>query len=148
MILFEKQGVITPAQDKTNISFEFEVPQGVSVLDIDFSYFPKTLEDEGSAVDIISSALEKYLGKDNGKDPRDFLPVKNLITLSADDPFGYRGAAHRQPNEQHIVLAEEKSTPGFLNREVRLGKWNIMLNVHCCVCDVSFNLKISGGERK
>ena len=148
MIFFEKQGVITPAQDKTNISFEFEVPQGVSVLDIDFSYFPKTLEDEGSAVDILSSALEKYLGKDNDQDPRDFLPVKNLITLSADDPSGYRGAAHRQPNEQHIVLAEENSTPGFLNREVSAGKWRVMLNFYCCVCGVHYSLKISGGERK
>lgn len=148
MVLFEKQGVITPAQDKTNISFEFEVPQGVSVLDIDFSYFPKTLADEGSAVDILSSALEKYLGKDNDQDPRDFLPVKNLITLSADDPSGYRGAAHRQPNEQHIVLAAESSTPGFLNREVSAGKWRVMLNVHCCVCDVHYSLKISGGERQ
>lgn len=148
MIIFEKQGVITPAQDKTNLSFEFEVPRGVSALFIDFSYSPKTLDDEEAAVSAVSAALEKYLGKDNGKDPHDFLPVNNLVTLSADDPLGYRGVAHRQPNEQHIVLAEESSTPGFLNREVFSGKWRIMLNVHCCVCEAHYRLKISGGDEK
>ncbi len=148
MTIFEKQGVITPAQDKTNISFAFEVPAGVAELHIDYSYAPKIMEDEDAAVRMISDALEKYLGSENGKDPRDFLPVKNLITVSVDDPAGYRGAAHRQPNEQHIVIGTAKTTPGFTKGAVRSGSWRVMLNVHCCACDVNYSLKISGGEEK
>lgn len=62
MVIFDKSGVITPEMDKTNISFDFEVPQGVSELNIDFSYSPKTVEDESAALNAVSDALEKYLG--------------------------------------------------------------------------------------
>ena len=148
MSIFEKRGTITPAQDKTNISFAFDVPKGVSALNIDFSYSPKTLENEEEAFRLVSDALNKYFGADNGKDPHAFLPVKNLITVSLDDPNGYRGAAHRQPNEQHLVIAAEGSSPGFLNREVPAGSWRVMLNVHCCACDVDYILKIGGGDEK
>lgn len=146
MVILEKSGVITPDMDKTNIEFEFDVPGGVLVLNIDFAYSPKTLENEKEAVGLISAAFEKYLGRGNGRNPHDFLPVNNLITVSADDPLGYRGAAHRQPNEQHLVIAAENSSPGFLNREMTAGKWRVMLNVHCCVCDIEYDLKISGGK--
>lgn len=146
MTILEKNGVITPEMDKTNIEFEFDVPTGVSSFGIDFSYSPKTLENEDEALRLVSAALEKYFGRDNGKEPRDFLPVNNLITISLDDPAGYRGAAHRQPNEQHIVIDEKNSSPGFSNRKVPAGKWRVMLNIHCCVCNVNYNLKISGGE--
>ena len=144
MILLEKKGVITPDMDKTNIAFNFDVPDGVSALNMDFSYSPKTLDDESAAVRLISSALEQYLGTDHGKDPRDFLPVKNLITVSVDDPLGYRGAAHRQPNEQHIVIGGAETSPGFTKGAVSSGTWRVVLNVHCCVCDAAYNLKISG----
>ena len=144
MILLEKKGVITPDMDKTNIAFSFDVPDGVSALNMDFSYSPKTLDDESAAVRLISSALEQYLGTDHGKDPRDFLPVKNLITVSVDDPLGYRGAAHRQPNEQHIVIGRAETSPGFTKGAVSSGTWRVVLNVHCCVCDAAYNLKISG----
>ena len=145
MILLKKKGVITPDMDKTNIAFSFDVPYGVSALNMDFSYSPKTLDDESAAVRLISSALEQYLGTDHGKDPRDFLPVKNLITVSVDDPLGYRGAAHRQPNEQHIVIGGAETSPGFTKGAVSSGTWRVVLNVHCCVCDAAYNLKISGG---
>lgn len=146
MTILEKSGVITPDMDKTNIEFFFDVPQGVTALNIDFAYSPKALENEDEALNLISAALEKYLGSDNGKDPHDFMPVNNLVTVSLDDPLGYRGAAHRQPNEQHIVIAAENSSPGFLNRETAAGKWRVMLNVHCCVCNIDYDLKISGGK--
>lgn len=148
MVTLDKSGIITPDMDKTNISFEFEVPDGVSKLDIDYLYSPKTVEDESVALNAVSAALEKYLGAENTADPHSFLPVNNLVTLSLDDPEGYRGAAHRQPCEQHIVIGDGCSSPGFSKNAVQGGKWRIMLNVHCCVCNVSYSLKISGGEEK
>lgn len=146
MIVLEKSGVITPDMDKTNIQFEFDLPGDVSAVIIDYSYSPKTLENEDEALRLISAALKKYEGAECGKDPHDFLPVNNLITISVDDPQGYRGAAHRQTNKQRIIIAEKNSTPGFVNREISAGKWRVMLNVHCCVCNVEYNLKISGGK--
>lgn len=148
MVIFDKSGVITPEMDKTNISFDFDVPQGVSKLDIDFSYSPKTAEDDSLALNAVSASLEKYLGAENDADPHSFLPVNNLVTVSLDDPEGYRGAAHRQPCEQHIVIGSGCSSPGFLKNSVQSGKWRIILNVHCCVCNISYSLKISGGEEK
>lgn len=146
MIIFEKQGVIAPDKDKTNIPFEFEVPAGVSALCIDYSYSPKNQEDVQAAERLVAGALEKYLGRGHGKDPRDFLPVSNLITLSVDSPSGYRGAAHRQSANQHIELSAGSASPGFVKGEPESGRWRVVLNVHCCACEVSFDLKISGGE--
>lgn len=148
MILLEKSGVITPDMDKTNIAFEFDAPDDFGAITADFSYAPKTLEDEDAALRLVYSALKRFRPDGGQDDPHEHLPVKNLITLSFDDPNGYRGAAHRQPNEQHIRLCESGGTPGFYNRKNRGGKWRVMLNIHCCVSDVRYTLKIEGGEEK
>ena len=70
--LFEKQGVVTPEDDKTNIYFEFAVPQGIDKIIIDYSYSPKTVENRADAVSLISAGLEKYLGTDNRENPIDY----------------------------------------------------------------------------
>ena len=99
--LFEKNGFVTPEDDKTNIYSEFDVPSGIDKIIIDYSYSPKTVENRADAVSLISAGLEKYLGTDNRENPIDYLPVKNLITLSLDENGKYRGAAHRQDDVQH-----------------------------------------------
>lgn len=144
MLIFSKSGVITPANDKTNISHSFSVPSGVKKLVVKYSYNPKTVDDKADALGIVNKALSKYSA--SFLNPEKMLPVKNLTTLSFDENGKYRGACHRQPNEQTVVIAENNSTPGVFNRAVEEGEWNIVLNVHYVGCDVNYEIEIEGED--
>lgn len=144
MIIFEKSGTVLPEQDKTNIPLAFTVPDGIEKLVIDYSYSPKTLDDKEKAYKLLEKSIEKYLGSECNAKPEDFMPVKNLITLSLDENGNYRGAAHRQADKQHHEISEDAASPGFLKGKIHSGKWKLMLNVHCCACEVNYNVKITG----
>lgn len=148
MLIFEKKGRITPLDDKTNISFCFYVPQGISKLIIDYSYSPKEFEDKEAAIALINERLAKYLGAGHSENAEDYLPVKNLITLSLDENGKYRGAAHRQANQQHHEIAAASASVGFEKGTIESGEWRIVFNVHCCACDVDFEIKVSGEEEE
>lgn len=142
MIIFSKQGRITEQDDKTNISFDFTVPDGIKKLTVKYSYSPKEVEDRISANRAIVSGMKKY--GVSFADPEAFMPVKNLVTLSFDENGGYRGACHRQPNKQTVIISESGSTPGILNRPIKAGNWDIMLNVHFAGCDIDYSIEIDG----
>ena len=148
MIIFETAGKVLPEQDKTNIPLEFTVPEGIEKLMIDYEYSPKKLEDEEKAEKLLAKSIEKYLGDEYKAEPQDFMPVKNLITLSLDDNGEYRGAAHRQADKQHHEISKEYASPGFIKGEIHSGKWQVVLNVHCCACDVNYRIKVAGEESK
>ncbi|MBQ9227244.1 MAG: hypothetical protein IJ168_00305 [Eubacterium sp.] len=140
MKLFTHSGTVTPQQSKTNIDLSFTVPEGVDAVRVVYTYTPKT---------VASPAAERAVREGMAAcgvtsfDLAAQLPVKNLITLSFDDPEGYRGACHRQPNEQHILLGTD-STPGILNRPVTAGTWHAVLNVHYAGCTVQYTLTAEG----
>lgn len=144
MILFEKAGTVTPQQDKTNIFFDFNVPDNIEKLIIDYSYSPKTVEDKQTAINLVKEKMKQY---NAGGTAEDYLPVKNLITLSLNDEKGYRGAAHRQADIQHHEISEKRADAGFIKGRINSGKWQIALNVHCCACKVDYNIKITGEEK-
>lgn len=146
MIIFEKTGKVIPEQDKTNIALAFSVPDGTDRLIIDYTYGPKLLEDKNTAHALLKKSIEKYLGNEYCAEPDDFMPVKNLITLSLDENGKYRGAAHRQADTQHHEIGEALASPGFIKGRITGGTWKIVLNVHCCACDVNYSIKISAEE--
>lgn len=148
MVIFEKAGRVLPEQDKTNIPLEFTVPEGIEKLIIDYEYAPKILEDKKKAEKLLAESIEKYLGDEYRAEPQDFMPVKNLITLSLDDNGEYRGAAHRQADKQHHEISKEFASEGFIKGEIHSGKWQVVLNVHCCACDVNYQIKVAGEELK
>ena len=97
MLIFSTKGKITTANDKTNLIHRFDVPENLDRLIIKYSYSPKILENRERAVAVIRDCFDKYDETLVGK-PADYLPVKNLITISVDENGKYRGAAHRQAN--------------------------------------------------
>lgn len=141
MILFEKAGVITPKQDKTNLFFDFDVPDGIEKLIIDYNYSPKTVEDKQTAIKLIKEKMKQYNADGTAED---YLPIKNLITLSLNDEKGCRGAAHRQADIQHHEISKDFADFGFIKGEIKSGKWKFSLNVHCCACNVNYKIKITG----
>ncbi|MFR5875356.1 MAG: hypothetical protein ACLUFN_02575 [Eubacterium sp.] len=142
MIIFSKQGKITEHDDKTNIVLEFTVPNGVKKLTVTYSYNPKEVEDKALARKAIANGMNKY--GVNFANPEAFMPVKNLVTLSFDENGEYRGACHRQPNNQTVIIAESESTAGIFNRPIQPGKWDVMLNVHFAGCEIDYNIEING----
>lgn len=148
MIIFETAGRVLPEQDKTNIPLEFTVPEGIDKMIIDYEYSPKMLEDREKAEALLKESIEKYLGDEYKAEPRDFFPVKNLITLSLDGNGVYRGAAHRQADKQHHEISREFASPGLIKGEIHAGKWQVVLNVHCCACAVDYKIQIAGEELK
>ena len=141
MRLFYKKGIITPKDDKTNIPLEFEVNGDFDIIRVSYSYYPKTVSNEETALKTINEKMRQYDYTDYNAE--DYLPVKNLVTLSFDDPLGYRGACHRQPNEQKIIIGKN-STSGIENRENPRGKWRIVLNVHYAGCNIDYEIGVSG----
>ncbi len=148
MLIFEKAGKVLPEQDKTNIPIEFQVPNGMEKLVIDYAYSPKILMDEEKATELLEKSIKKYLGKKYKAEPKDFMPVKNLITLSLDENGNYRGAAHRQADRQHHEISRDFASAGFEKGEIAGGKWTLVLNVHCCSCTVDYNVRITGEEKR
>lgn len=145
MILLNKCGKITVDNNKTNITFPFEIKDDFKSIKIKFEYAPKTLEDREKSIQIIKSCLEKY-GEDEEFNIESYLPVKNLVTLSLDSSREYIGAIHRQSNKQELVVSSDYSSPGFFKTDITKGEWKIMLNVHSVSCDVEYKLVIEGEE--
>ncbi len=142
MIILQTSGKITTQQDKTNITIPFFVDSNIEKIIIDYSYTPKIVE---NGEKLVADCLAKYqVQSDNA---HQFLPVKNLVTISFDDPDGYRGACHRQANDQQIIIAQSNSTPGVINSPIQSGQWQIMLNVHYVGCDVEYTLTVTGVEK-
>lgn len=143
MLLFSTKGRITTANDKTNLIHKFDVPGDIAALKIKYHYSPKTLEDREKAVAIVRDCFDKYDENLIGR-PADYLPVKNLITLSVDSCGKYRGAAHRQADTQEHIISQDFASPGFMKGAVEEGEWDIILNVHSISCDVDYTIEIEG----
>lgn len=143
MVIFDKKGKITVDCDKTNISNKFDVPSGIKLLKIRYSYSPKILEDREKAVMIVRDCFEKY-DEEMITRPIDYLPVKNLVTISVDENGKYRGAAHRQADRQEHIISENFASPGFIKGAISQGQWDIVLNVHSVSCDVEYEIVVEG----
>ena len=140
MKIFSRNGKISEKDSKTNIVYSFTVSENTKRLTVNYSYFPKEVENREKALRLIEEGLEKYDEKCEAL--TDFLPIRNLITLSFDENGRYRGACHRHPNNQTIVISDENSTPGIINRPLEGGEWQVVLNVHYAGCEVDYSIEI------
>ncbi|WP_240414458.1 hypothetical protein [Paenibacillus periandrae] len=149
-LLLEVEEKLAIAQTQTHITYSFAVSDSCRKVNIDFNYSPKTLDNEALSKGIIEQSLRKY---NDGNDPimedswTRFLPLKNLITVSVDDPNGFRGACHRHDSEQHLFLAAGSASPGLMPGLLIQGNWSITLSLHAIVTEVcSFKLRVWEGE--
>ena len=132
-------GQLTPKDSKSHIVHVFNVETGGGKLIFMFSYEPKKLIDNDVAKELIKESIIKYVG--NEKEQvlirwRSFLPLQNLITISIDDPFRFRGAAHRHSPDQELFISENNSSPGLLFGKIISGKWMVTISAHAVVTEV------------
>lgn len=149
MLLLEKEFQVFYSDEKTNISFPFEVPEGVNALKVTFSYSPKVLYDDERSKMLIENNIKKDAGDFADEYPswKEYLPLKNLITVSVDDPVTYRGCAHRQAEYMEHIIGEDFASDGFNKGKVQGGQWKVVLNLHGIVTEkVDCILKVEAGD--
>lgn len=110
---------LTAADGKQNIPYPFEIPPGITRLEVSLVYSPEIVDG-----------------------------FHNLVTLSVFDSAGWRGAGHRHGNRQIVMLGQGSVTPGYLPGAIMPGAWQIVLDTHTVmpgpVCEV--DLKIRGDD--
>lgn len=151
-ILLDVQGKLTPAASKSQIIYAFPVLEDVDGLTIKFSYAPKLLEDADRAQELIQLAAPRYMEEPQLSSYLErweqVLPLQNLLTLSLDDPHGFRGAAHRHTSDQVHRIDNAAASPGFLPGPMNAGMWRITVSVHAVVTDhCTYELQVLGWKR-
>lgn len=137
MILKNTTLTLRQSEEKTTRHIPFSVPEGVKKLIIAYSYSPKILEDKEKSYELIKENIIRDGGEDveGYKAYEQFMPLKNLVTLSLFSPEGFRGAAHRQAENQLHEISTEAASYGFLKGEITKGQWELCLNVHAIVTE-------------
>ncbi len=146
--VLNKSTVLSPCDEKTNIICPFTVKGEVNAVYIDFDYSPKNLDDFEKSKFLIKKCLsvDEPDITDDMINFNDFLPLKNLVTVSVYSPCGWVGSAHRHNPVQHHIVNKIKSSPGFISGEIVPGEWYVCINVHAVVTDECIcNLKVSVG---
>lgn len=149
MILIEKEFQVFYEDEKTNISFPFDVNEDVKSLKITFGYDPKLLEDDDRSKMLIENNIKKDAGDFADEYPcwKEFTPLKNLITVSVDDPDTYRGCAHRQDKDQVHIIREDFASRGFHKGAIQKGQWKVGLHLHGIVTEkVNCSLMVEAGD--
>jgi hypothetical protein len=146
-MLIDARGQVTPVCSRSHITYSFDISKPVGELKIQFTYYPKRLEDLERSKALILESLEKYSVSDNPELDRanweTFMPLTNLITLSVDDPERHRGAGHRHDPDQLLFLSHLESSPGFVSGPIVQGMWRVTLSLHGIVSELcSYELKI------
>ncbi len=148
-VIFEKNFILTPENEKTNVPLDFYVDDDFSKLEIHYAYSPKNMDDIEKSMVLIDENIKRDAGDNYGDytSREEYLPLKNHITISLDSPSAYVGAAHRHSNNQHHIISEAFSSVGFEKTKIEKGKWTLTLNVHALITEkADFSVKIEGGR--
>lgn len=138
-LILDVQGIVHPNSSKTHISYRFHLGTQGGKLRIHFAYEPKNLEDQEQSKTMIFESINKYTEPNQRERIQakweSFLPLKNLITVSVDDPERHRGAGHRHDPEQLLVISELEASPGFVSGKMLAGMWHVTLSLHAIVTE-------------
>ncbi|AIQ11197.1 hypothetical protein [Paenibacillus durus] len=153
MLLLNVTGQLAPSDSKRHITYGFQLDKPAAVIRLRFTYWPKLLEDEGQAMGLIMKSIDSYVAPEHQSPVREgwrrYLPLKNLLTLSMDDPIGYRGACHRHDAEQSLFLSEQEASEGLMPGKLALGEWNVTISAHSVIterCSYELSIWTEGAE--
>ncbi len=147
--LFDIHEILTPADHRTHRRYSFQVPPDSSRLELSVRYAPKRLSAHESsalaetALARQAAALATRVGDAMAEQwSADYDPVarrarvSNLLTISLDDADGhYRGAGHRQSNDQHLVIGPDTASPGLVVGALPPGGWTLTVSAHALASD-------------
>jgi hypothetical protein len=142
--LLDVHETLTPSDEKTHRRYAFAVPANCQVLDFHIRYAPRFLREEESVAQADASLVDQQarlaelVGEPvasrwaaNVRPLPAGLRISNMLTISLDDSDGeYRGAAHRQSDDQRLVLGPEAATAGLVAGTLPAGTWWLTLSAH------------------
>ena len=143
-LIYEAQGTLNPTCSKSHVIYSFFVDQQYDHVTVEMEYDPKELKDEEKSKELLIECVDKY-GYERIKDWRSALPLLNHITLSIDDPDGFRGATHRHFTKIAVEMNDEKSSDGINTKENPRGQWKVTLDIHSMITEnCQYQLKVWG----
>lgn len=138
-MLLDIEHEATPADARTHRRYDFHLDRPCAGLRIRFEYSPKTLEDKELAAEWIRRSIERYVEPERRKLALEradqYLPLRNLITVSVDDSRGHRGACHRQDPVQELFLSERNASFGLTKGAIPEGTCTVTLSFHAVVTE-------------
>lgn len=138
---------LDPGSSKTSLTFLFEVPQRIRQLTAHMAYSPVILDNRGQSQTLVQAAIRAYAPWEPLESWEKYLPLSNLITLSLDDPAGFRGNAHRKQGDQTHTLSAAQASPGFLPGPIVPGAWRATVHIHVLVTEgCTLTLAVTGVE--
>jgi hypothetical protein len=146
-LLLDVHETLTPADHLSHRRYLFEVPLNCTALEIGVRYGPKYLSERTSrelanaALRDQAAALANRVGTSladqwatNLTQRAERVRIPNLLTISLDDALGaYRGAGHRQSDNQQLLLSAESASPGLVAGSMPPGTWSLTLSAHTLV---------------
>ena len=143
MSLFQTKSTLYHTSTQTHTEHRFFVPSGTSEIKMMFRYSPVIVDDQERKDALIEEALT--YNQELVRNDVQNATLRNLLTISIDDPEGFRGAAHRSAGVQSIVLGEEEATPGFWKGRIQEGLWSVTISAHAILTETcSYELVIEG----
>ncbi|NQX68282.1 hypothetical protein HQN90_19340 [Paenibacillus alba] len=137
-LIYATEGTLASTDTQTHQTYFFPVSENCRTLHLIFDYSPACLEDEEAAKQIIQASQMKY--QENSEHQvedgwKKYLPLRNLLTVSLDDPAKFRGACHRKDISQQLFLTAEEASPGLMPGPLVAGKWSVTLSFHAIVTE-------------
>ncbi len=136
----------------SDVVFSFQCPAEVEELVVSFTYSPGEEATREICLPAVQAAVTRYYGgypqEIEPMTAEQFLPVKNLITLSLAREGIYLGNAHRWAPEQEHVISCRYASSGFCCPVSMAGAWTGMLHLHEVLSPVcKGHLRIEGRTR-
>lgn len=150
-MLLDITGEVTPDHSQQHTAYRFTLDRPAAKLWFSFTYTPKMLTDSELAKPLIMEGIDLYMTPEQKELLRDgwerYMPLNNLITVSVDDPIGYRGACHRHDPEQLLYISEREASPGLSKGLPVTGLWSVTLSFHAIVTEqCSYKLAVWTSE--
>ena len=93
-------------------------------MDVHFQYGPIVERDKESIIKaVVREGLSESIIQED-------TTVRNLLTVSINDPVSFRGAHHFFSEEQKIKINTEEATEGFIAGEIHEGYWEFIISCH------------------
>ncbi|WP_087974923.1 CehA/McbA family metallohydrolase [Oceanobacillus rekensis] len=122
--LFYQGFTVNQTAHQSHLVYRVYVPKNIKLIEIHFSYHP-ILE---TNKDSIRGAVRRE-GLDDSIVQED-TELRNLLTMSVNDPHKYRGSHHFFCQEQVIEIGSDTATEGFWAGEIQEGYWEFIVNCH------------------
>ena len=122
--LFKQDFKISQSAHQAHLVYRVYVPENLTKIEVQFQY--------GPIVETCKETIRKAVIREGLKESviQDDTTVRNLLTVSINDPEGFCGAHHFFSENQTIQISEEEATEGFISGKIHEGFWEFIISCH------------------